>query len=248
MSKKVNSYKALAALVRGFFEAFANGIIDSLITENDFETKNDPRHIKQSMLKHYEEISSHFLDILFPALARLNYADDGKMQTKLQETFQNKQPDMTEYLRFACKTDRLYEAMVTEYKRNFNMLLQGQFTTIPEHFEAYSRGVQLSVVDEPMAVCIMVRVLLKAYAAGIKASKTKKSTFNQVTVYRLLLLNIQLLLNDGPFKSSSEDLMVLFKEACRTENNLNVLFNSLDDIYKELAEEDGITASNDQAN
>ena len=128
------------------------------------------------------------------------------------------------------------------------MLLKGKFKNIKEHFEAYSRGVQLSVVDEPMAVCIMVRVLLKAYAAGIKASKTKKSTFNQVTVYRLLLLNIQLLLNDGPFKSSSEDLMALFKEACGTENNLNVLFNSLDDIYKELAEEDGIIASNDQAN
>ena len=87
MSKKVNSYKAMAALVRGFFEAFANGIIDSLITENNFETKNDPRHIKQAMLKHYEEISSHFLDILFPALARLNYADDGKCRPNCKKRF-----------------------------------------------------------------------------------------------------------------------------------------------------------------
>ena len=200
------------------------------------------------MLEHYEEISAHFLDIMFPALARLNYPDEKKMQEKLKKEFTDKQTDMAQYLRFACKTDKLYEAMVNEYKRNFNRLLQGQFTSIEEHIEVYPRGLQLSVVDEQMAIVILVRVLLKAYAAGIKASKTAKRSFNQVSIYRMLLLNTQLLMNDSSFKSEEEDLMALFKEACGNEENLNVLFNSLDETYKELVKEDGIIAGDEQSN
>ena len=248
MSKKINSYKAMSVLTRGFFEAFANGIIDCQIIGNDFQKKHNPQNIKQAMLEHYEEISAHFLDIMFPALARLNYSDEKKMQEKLKKEFTDKQADMAQYLRFACKTDKLYEAMVNEYKRNFNRLLQGQFTSIEEHIEVYPRGLQLSVVDEQMAIVILVRVLLKAYAAGIKASKTAKRSFNQVSIYRMLLLNTQLLMNDSSFKSEEEDLMALFKEACGNEANLNVLFNSLDETYKELVKEDGIIAGDEQSN
>ena len=99
-----------------------------------------------------------------------------------------------------------------------------------------------------MAIVILVRVLLKAYAAGIKASKTAKRSFNQVSIYRMLLLNTQLLMNDSSFKSEEEDLMALFKEACGNEENLNVLFNSLDETYKELVKEDGIIAGDEQSN
>ena len=238
----------MSVFTRGFFEAFSNGIIDCQIIGNDFKKKHNPQNIKQVMLEHYEEISTYFLDIMFPALARLNYPDEKKMQEKLQKEFTDKQADMAQYLRFACKTDKLYEAMVNEYKRNFNRLLQGHFTSIEEHIEAYPRGLQLSVIDEQMAIVILVRVLLKAYAAGIKASKTAKRSFNQVSIYRVLLLNTQLLMNEGAFKSEEEDLMVLFKEACGSENNLNVLFNALDETYKELASEDEIITSDEQAN
>jgi len=86
MSKKINSYKAMSVLTRGFFEAFANGIIDCQILGNDFKKKHNPQNIKQAMLEHYEEISAHFLDIMFPALARLNYPDEKKMQEKLKKS------------------------------------------------------------------------------------------------------------------------------------------------------------------
>ena len=36
MSKRINSYQAVAAFVRGFFEAYARGIIDATIEGNDF--------------------------------------------------------------------------------------------------------------------------------------------------------------------------------------------------------------------
>ena len=50
MSKRINSYQAVAAFVRGFFEAYARGIIDATIEGNDFSKKNDPKQIKQMML------------------------------------------------------------------------------------------------------------------------------------------------------------------------------------------------------
>ena len=42
MSKRINSYQAVAAFVRGFFEAYARGIIDATIEGNDFSKKKDP--------------------------------------------------------------------------------------------------------------------------------------------------------------------------------------------------------------
>ena len=45
MSKRINSYRAVAAFVRGFFEAYARGIIDATIEGNDFQKKNDPKQV-----------------------------------------------------------------------------------------------------------------------------------------------------------------------------------------------------------
>ena len=65
MSKRINSYQAVAAFVRGFFEAYARGIIDATIEGNDFSKKNDPKQIKQMMLEHYGEVNQYFFDIMF---------------------------------------------------------------------------------------------------------------------------------------------------------------------------------------
>lgn len=72
MSKRINSYQAVAAFVRGFFEAYARGIIDATIEGNDFSKKNDPKQIKQMMLEHYGEVNQYFFDIMFSTLVRLN--------------------------------------------------------------------------------------------------------------------------------------------------------------------------------
>ena len=53
-----------------------------------------------------------------------------------------------------------------------------------------------------------------------------------------LLNNVNILLNEAPLKSDTEDPVALFKEACKNqEENINVLFNTLNDAMKELAEE-----------
>ena len=42
MSKRINSYQAVASFVRGFFEAYARGIMDAAVGGDDFQKKNDP--------------------------------------------------------------------------------------------------------------------------------------------------------------------------------------------------------------
>ena len=87
----------------------------------------------------------------------------------------------------------------------------------------------------------MVRTIMKAYAAGIRTAKSGKKSLNQITILRLLLINTNILINNSVLKKESDDLVELFEEACGNEANINVLFNTLDDMYKELAEIDGIS-------
>jgi hypothetical protein len=137
--------------------------------------------------------------------------------------------------------------MVEEYTRNMELLLGGMFSSIPEHLEEYTKGIQLSAIDEPKAVQLMVRTIIKAYVAGRKTVKQSKIYLNQTTILRLLVINTNILINNSVFKNEDGDLVKLFEEACGNETNTNVLFNTLDEMYKELAEDEGIQ-NKDKAN
>lgn len=247
MKKRINSYQAVASFVRGFFEAYARGIIDAVIEGNDFEKKNDPKEIKQMMLEHYGEVNQYYFDIMFSTLVRLNYKTAEEANERMHKNFDNMkkadptfEPTMLDYLRIACKSPQLYKAMEAEYKRNFTWLLQGKFTTLEEHVRDYTHGILISLADEPMAVHLLVRIIVKAYAAGLKcgSKEGKLPQLHMPTIHGMLLNNVNILLNETPLKSSSEDPVALFKEACKEEEeNINVLFNTLNDTMKELAEE-----------
>lgn len=247
MSKRINSYQAVASFVRGFFEAFARGIIDANIESNDFKKKNDPKQIKQMMLDHYGEVNQYYFDIMFSCLVRLNYKSAEEANERMAKNFESLkntdptfEPTMLDYLRIACKSPQLYKAMEAEYKRNFTWLLQGKFTTIEEHVRDYTHGVLISLADEPMAIHILVRIIVKAYAAGLKCGNKegKQYQLHMPTLHGMLLNNVNILLNEAPLKSDTEDPVALFKEACKNqEENINVLFNTLNDTMKELASE-----------
>lgn len=247
MSKRINSYRAVAAFVRGFFEAYARGIIDATIEGNDFQKKNDPKQVKQMTLEHYGEVNQYYFDIMFSTLVRLNYPTAEEANERMQKNFaalkeadKTFEPTMLDYLRIACKSPQLYKAMEAEYKRNFTWLLQGKFTTIEEHVRDYTHGVLISLADEPMAIHLLVRIIVKAYAAGMKCASQegKQPSLHMPTLHGMLLNNVNILLNEAPLKSDTEDPVALFKEACKNqEENINVLFNTLNDAMKELAEE-----------
>ena len=247
MSKRINSYQAVASFVRAFFEAYARGIMDAAIGGDDFKKKNDPKEIKQKMLEHYGEVNQYFFDIMFSTLVRLNYKSADEANDRMKKNFESMkkadpsfEPTMLDYLRIACKSNPLYNAMEGEYKRNFTWLLQGKFTTIEEHLRDYTHGILISLADEPMAIHLLVRIIVKAYAAGLKCG-SKEGTQSQLhmpTLHGMLLNNVNILLNEAPLKGDPEDPVALFKEACKNEEeNINVLFNTLNDAMKELAEE-----------
>lgn len=247
MSKRINSYQAVASFVRGFFEAYARGIMDAAVGGDDFQKKNDPKEVKQMMLEHYGEVNQYFFDIMFSTLVRLNYKSAEEANERMKKNFESMkktdptfEPTMLDYLRIACKSNQLYKAMEAEYKRNFTWLLQGKFTSIEEHVRNYTHGVLISLADEPMAIHLLVRIIVKAYAAGLKCG-SKEATQQQLhmpTLHGMLLNNVNILLNEAPLKGDSEDPVTLFKEACKNqEENINVLFNTLNDAMKELAEQ-----------
>ena len=249
MIKRVNSYQATAALIRAFFEAFGTAIVDSKYAGDDFNEKNNPSNIKQAMLEHYEEIGNNFMDIMLPILIRLNYSDEKKVESDILKLCSGKKSTAHDYLKFACKTTKLYEATVDEYRRNMELLLGGMFSTIPEHLEQYTKGIQLAAIDEPKTIQLMVRTIMKTYVAGIKTAKSGKININQITILRLLLLNTNILINNRALEKETDDLTELFEEACGNEANINTLFNTLDDMYKELAEDEGISNKDkDKAN
>lgn len=236
----------MASFVRAFFEAYARGIIDASFEGNDFETKNDPKQVKQMMLNHYGEVNQYYFDIMFSTLVRLNYKTAEEANERMEKTFKsmkennkNFEPTMLDYLRIACKSPQLYKAMEAEYKRNFTWLLQGKFTTIEEHVRDYTHGILISLADEPMAIHLLVRIIVKAYAAGLKCgSKEGQHQLHMPTLHGMLLNNVNILLNEAPLTSDTSDPVALFKEACKNqEENINVLFNTLNDTMKELAEE-----------
>ena len=238
----MNSYKAMASFVRAFFEAFSRGVVDANTEVTDsFEKKNDPKLIKQLMVEHYEEISRHYLETVFLALCRLNYTDFDQVEKAMPSTMHSEKGDKMEaYLKVACKSPQLYKAMVDEYKRNYYWLLEGKFTTLEEHVRDYTHGILVSLADEPLAIHLLVRIIVQAYADGLKCGSKngKLHALNMPTLHGILLTNVNILLNETPLKSNAEDPVALFKEACKgQENNINVLFNTLNDAMKELAME-----------
>ncbi len=98
MSKRINSYQAVASFVRGFFEAYARGIMDAAVGGDDFQKKNDPKEVKQMMLEHYGEVNQYFFDIMFSTLVRLNYKSAEEANERMKKNFESMKQDRS-YLR-----------------------------------------------------------------------------------------------------------------------------------------------------
>ena len=76
----------------------------------------------------------------------------------------------------------------------------------------------------------------------------QKVSLDQASVYRLILTNLLVMRGETQIKEMPNDLYELFKMACGNEVNMNVTYNAMTEIYRELATEDHIIAFDDQAN
>ena len=237
----IDKHKLLAALVRSFFDAFSSGIIDN--SEMSATERRQPKNVKQLMLDHYEHIAPVFFDTMFFPLAAMNFKYED-IERVVRES-QQRGDDMMALVRTACASDLLYESMVAEYKRNFSSLLGGRCATVADHLNSYTRqpDEEQAVVESDRAIELVVRVVMYAYARGLRQSaKAGKQSLNQSTLFRLLLdaMNVLLLDEAADFSDCSEDLAQMFNRVCLNENNFTIMTSEMDRTYDELVRKEGI--------
>lgn len=161
--KDISKDRVLAAIVRTFFKYFVTGIIESQ-SDTGLQQRFEPAYIKKTMLRHYEHISRHFNQEVFFSLMRLNFSED-EFELKLRDFMKPGTTDM-ELVRFACRTEELYQTMVSEYKRNFELLLCGRFETQEEHEASYTRLPEPGFTGIRLAENIIGQLAANAYARG----------------------------------------------------------------------------------
>ena len=69
---EIRKDRAMAALVRSFFEAFANGVMDGKGLTAD--EKQQPRIVKQTMLESYDKVAAVFHEVMVQPIASLSYS------------------------------------------------------------------------------------------------------------------------------------------------------------------------------
>lgn len=246
--EKIDKYKLMATLVRGFFGGYASGIIDCHVT--DPKEKFMPQTIKKVMLEHYETIADMFHNTLFFSIAVMNF--DYEDVHKIVVEASGKGTTMIDLVKIVCATEGLHQAMVAEYKRNFELLLGGHYASVPEHFKSYTRNDgEPDWIDTDKAIRIAVRTVMTAYARGIRNGGTGKASLHQPTLFRLLLDAMTTLLCDSPLSGRDADrggLNGLFMKACHSKHNIDVMTDEMELTYNELVETEGIIANDDRAN
>lgn len=233
MAEKINKNKVLATMVRGFFNGYSAGIIDCQIT--DAYEKRKPQVVKKVMLEHYEQISVAFHDVLFYPVAHVNYSEE-EITRRVQENFKEGMT-MIDLVKMACKTDEMHQAMIAEYKRNFEWLLQGSMPSVENHDKEYIRGNEDMDIDK--AIKLSVRVVMTAYAEGVKSSGKETANFHQPSILRLVLDAMTVLLNDvapeDELADNSEGLARLFLKACKKKEYFQLMTEAMDAEYERIA-------------
>lgn len=238
---RISKCKTLAALVRSFFDAFSSGIIDG--GTGEAAERRQPKNVKQAMLEHYEQIAPVFLDTIFFPLAAMNFSYED-IERVVREA-QRDGGDMMALVKTACASDALYEAMAAEYRRNFSALLGGHCPTVASHLAGYVRQQDGhgGEVDSDRAIELVVRVVMYAYARGLRrAVADGKPSLRQATLFRLLLdaMNVLLLDEAASFDDCGDDLAAMFLRVCRSEHNFTVMTSEMDRTYDELVRKEGI--------
>lgn len=245
---QTDKYKTLAALIRGYFTAYINGIYDAMNKQND--GKITPLTMKTLAMEHYENMVGGFNDTMFFIISQLNYSlDEIEKQLKAMGAGNT---SLFELMRMACRTDEMFEAMTTEYKRNVTAILEGRFTKAVEHFKNYTRNGTEDPVGNELAIRLLVRTVMTAYTMGICEAKTGKATLRQATLIGLLTENITLILHDKPLDTAKTDRINTMDEyiryVCGTDENIYAMMDEMNVTYENIIKNEGIISNDDMAN
>ena len=119
MRDKLNLINTQKTLIHAFFDGFMNGVTDA----NDLKP-NERQTLIKTLLNVYEKVSEHYAVVMLPILGVVHHETLEQLQCKLDALGQQGDADVTALFKVVCGEEGTYEAMVDDYKANFEALVQ----------------------------------------------------------------------------------------------------------------------------
>lgn len=213
-------------LIRAFFDGFTNGVIDANNLEQD-----ERQTLIKVLLNVYDKISEHYAMVLLPILGVIHHKSLEQLQRELDAIRQQDDADVTSYFKVVCREEGTYEAMVDDYKANFEALLKGttlktQHCILPNETSSFT----YTKTNEEQNIRLLVRTVLRAYRSGLQ-TKPDSQQFKQATLIRMVLDNVDLLVNGKPtiaeYVDNAVDIHELFLAVVHTKERYNVVQEEL---------------------
>ena len=227
----INRSRVATAMVRGYFHSFFSGQIDALSPD---KKKLEPREYKQLLANNFDNLSSHFVSVLFPVLIRLNYDDFDKVTTDMKRRHFSFSTSSKLLLRYACGSKALYDLVTAEYQKNVYALLEGHLLTKEEFFSSCPTLQADDTVPVSLAIRSIVRVQMQAYATGVTSAQSSTKNLRQATIYRLMLSGMVCLLHNEPIEFEEENLELMFRKVSLNSDNFERLMDEMTQAYTEL--------------
>lgn len=218
-------------MVRGYFHSFFSGQKDALSPD---KKKLEPREYKQLLVNNFENLSSHFVSVLFPVLIRLNYDDLSQVTADMKRRHFSSSTSSKLLLRYACGSKALYDLVTAEYQKNVYALLEGHLLTKDEFFSSCPTLQADDTVPVSLAIRSIVRVQMQAYATGVTSAQSSTKNLRQATIYRLILSGMESLLHDSPISFEEENLELMFRKVSLNSDNFERLMDEMTQAYTEL--------------
>lgn len=226
MRDKQNLINTQKTLIHAFFDGFMNGVTDA----NDLKPGEQQTLIK-TLLNVYEKVSEHYAVVMLPILGVVHHESLEQLQCKLDALRQQGDTDVTAFFKVVCGEEGTYEAMVDDYKANFEALLKGT-TLHPQHLTLVNDTLTTSYTktNEEQNIRLLVRTILRAYRCGLQ-TKSSLQQFKQPAVIRMVLDNVDLLVN-GKYTiaqnmDKATDIHELFLAMVHTQERYNVVQDEL---------------------
>lgn len=227
----INRSRVATAMVRGYFHSFFSGQIDALSPD---KKKLEPREYKQLLANNFDNLSSHFVSVLFPVLIRLNYDDFDQVTTDMKRRHFSFSTSSKLLLRYACGSKALYDLVTAEYQKNVYALLEGHLLTKEEFFSSCPTLQADDTVPVSLAIRSIVRVQMQAYATGVTSAQSSTKNLRQATIYRLMLSGMVCLLHNEPIEFEEENLELMFRKVSLNSENFERLMDEMTQAYTEL--------------
>lgn len=218
-------------MVRGYFHSFFSGQVDALSPD---KKKLEPREYKQLLVNSFDNLSSHFVSVLFPVLIRLNYDDLDQVTTDMKRRHFSSSTSSKLLLRYACGSKALYDLVTAEYQKNVYALLEGHLLTKEEFFSSCPTLQADDTVPVSLAIRSIVRVQMQAYATGVTSAQSSTKNLRQATIYRLMLSGMVCLLHNEPIEFEEENLELMFRKVSLNSENFERLMDEMTQAYTEL--------------